>query len=132
MPSAAFPSGDSRGPSSADALPAAPPEQAAEPTLMERVLRETLAAAEQDAAFNPADVAALREVVRQHSGIPISLEPVAIDLVLALLTTHFRSTARPPEFWQALAKRIATTLWDDPPSQTRLQRLWSRLSEVPQ
>jgi len=60
----------------------------------------------------------------------LTLEPVAVDLVQALLQVRFASLVREAEFRLAAATRIATTLWDDPPSHDRLQVFWNRLSEA--
>ena len=116
--------------------PAAVPVERSEPEpratgdLMERVLQETLSATARGQPLDAAEMAALLDVARRHAGAALSLEPVAVDLVQALLQVRFASLVTEAEFRLAAATRIATTLWDDPPSHDRLEVFWNRLSEA--
>lgn len=97
---------------------------------MDRVLRETLAAADPDAPLEAAELEALLQVARRHGNADLSLQPVAVELVEAVLWTRFRAVSGRGDLWQSLAVRIAATLWEDPTSRGRLQVLWSRLTEA--
>jgi hypothetical protein len=56
------------------------------------------------------------------------LEPVAIELVYAVLEGHFVVGASVAgEFWRTAAGHIAQTLLDDPGAKARLERFWTRL-----
>ncbi len=97
---------------------------------MERVVQETLAAAEQDGPGDGATVEALQGVARQYAGVPFALQPVLVAMVRAVLSVRFGALMSPAESWQNMTQRIAETLWEDPRSQDRLQTLWTRLNEA--
>ncbi len=97
---------------------------------MERVLRETLAVTEADVPLEGAELTALEDVARRFIGTALSLHPVVVALVQAILSARFGSLACYPDVGQAVSLRIAQTLWDDPTSQARLLRLWARLTEA--
>jgi len=98
--------------------------------LMDRVLEETLAATDADAALEPGEVDALKQVARRHPNEPLTLSPVATELVGAVLSTRFGHLRDKAEHWQSMSSTIAETLMDDPSSRDRLQSLWARLSEA--
>lgn len=106
------------------------PGQVADPDLLEKVLRETLAASDPEVPMSPGEWEALREVAQRHTDLGLSLDPVVIQLVTAILVTRFRDVECPAELWQVLARQIAGTLWEDPTSRARLHALWGRLIEA--
>ena len=63
----------------------------AEARLLDSVLQQTRAALESGQAVGNAEAQALRAVARRFAGYELSLEPVTVQLVAALLTTRFRS-----------------------------------------
>ena len=106
------------------------PRQVADLDLLEKVLRETLAVSDPEVPMSRGEWEALRQVAQRHMNVALSLDPVAIQLVTAILVTRFHDVACPDELWQTLARQIAETLWEDPTSQTRLHALWARLTEA--
>jgi hypothetical protein len=108
----------------------AEPVSAEHADLMERVLQETLSATAQGQPLAESDMAALLEVARRHRGAALTLEPVAVDLVQALLRVRFATVAAADGLRLAAARRIAATLLEDPPSHDRLLVFWGRLSEA--
>lgn len=94
--------------------------------LLERVLRQTLLDDERDGPLDEADRRALAEVARRHRGKPLTLEPVGVDLVQAVLMTHFAGLADRPGFWRRVSLPIAETLLDDPVARGRIETLWDR------
>ncbi len=74
------------------------------------------------------DLAALLQVVRKYRGQPLSLEPVLVELVEAMLMRQFAQSA-PNENWKAISRDVADKLNEDPRSQSRLHELWRRLSQ---
>jgi hypothetical protein len=112
-----------------------PPERDAEPKqtvpardLLEQVLRQTLNGASETA--DPAALEALSLVAARHRGRPLELQPVAVDLVHAVLSAQFPGQFGDAAGARELSAEIARTLFDDPPSRHRLEALWSRLAET--
>lgn len=111
----------------------APDEPVPDPALLESVLRETLETPVGDSSDDPladGDMEALKEVARRHRGRPFSLEPVAVDLVEAMLHQQFPVRPESVDKWRAIAAQVAQTLCDDPHSYDRLRNLWKHLSGV--
>ena len=102
-------------------------EQTRDPDLLERVLRETSGIFGADEAVDEADSEALAEVARRHGGEPLTFEPIAVELVQAVLRSHFPAQSHSSQLWHALTAQIALTLFDDPVSRDRLEALWVRL-----
>jgi hypothetical protein len=75
----------------------------------------------------PSDVQPLAEVARRLAGQPFELEPVAIELVQAMLAVQFEKAGLPATTLRAMAQQIATTLYEDPTSRERLEALWLAL-----
>jgi hypothetical protein len=76
----------------------------------------------------PNDVGVLASVAQRLAGRPFGLEPVAIELVHAMLQVQFEKAGIPATTLHEMAEHIATTLYDDPPSRERLESLWRGLS----
>ena len=121
--SASGPQDSSRRPQPASA-PQSPSEPAADPDLLERVLQETSELCSTGGPLEGAEREALEEVARRHHGEPLSLDPIGIELVQAVLQSHFPAQPHASQLWQALTVQIALTLFEDPASHDRLQSLW--------
>jgi hypothetical protein len=93
------------------------------------VLRATLESAETDERVTREEVDALREVARRRSPGPLVFDPVAIELVEAIIVVNYGQLRRPPEVWRATAVKIATLLFESPTTRARLENLWARLIE---
>jgi hypothetical protein len=102
-------------------------QPAAERALLESVLQWTEATLWADDPLEAADVDALRQVARRHPGAPLSPDPVAVELVQAMLQTQFAVHADWLPVWQGASGVIAQTLFEDPGARERLEVLWSRL-----
>jgi hypothetical protein len=96
--------------------------------LLDQVLRQTALASASEGPADPATLAALAEVARRYAGEPFALEPVAVELVHASLTSQLPMLATPGRDWKAVSARIAQALFDDPVAHDRLADLWKRLS----
>jgi hypothetical protein len=107
-----------------------PEDRAAEDDgLLQNVLQQTLAAMDVGQVVDDAERQVLREVVERHSGAELCLEPIAEELVSAILTVRFRCLDYPAGVWKSMAPQIARILWEDPASRARLLALWTRLNE---
>ena len=115
----------SRSASSAEERRASQPFQ--DPELLDRVLRSTLAMIQSDEAMEPQEMDALLGVARRHRGEALSAEPIAQELVDAMLRPKFGSISESDEFWRRMSAWIASTMMDDPPARQRLESLWERL-----
>jgi len=124
-----FPLGGAAGDRRQSADRDEPRPVAPDPALLERVLEETLS---EDAVAN-LDSAALRamgEVAGRFRGAALAIDPIAVELVKALLKTHFTGFRISDALWEEVSRQIATTLCEAPDTQAKLERLWSQLSEL--
>jgi hypothetical protein len=105
----------------------------AEPTVdadvMEKVLQETLSAADIDQPLDTAEFEVFQGVARRYAGQPLSLDPIVTELVQSILLYHFGEQMRQTRDWEKMPRAIAETLWDSPHSHDRMQRLWERMAE---
>ena len=121
--------GDSTGRTPSE-TPPSEVEKTPESGLLEQVLQKTLSAAGEGGSLDEPQLAALVEVARRHQGRPLSIDPVIVDLVRAILHINFSRLPASDAVWQVMSRQIAATLWDDRRSQERLERFWARLSEA--
>lgn len=105
-----------------------PAQQAA----LEKVLQATLAGGKSAGHFDADDLPELALVARRHAGAPLSLDPVTVDIVQALLGRVFQSLAGSPEAWRRMTAATAETLYEDPIARQRLELLWQQISETTQ
>jgi hypothetical protein len=101
-----------------------------DPRVMEQVLEETLLSTESDRPLDADELQALARVGLRHTGQPLSLEPVAVELVESILRHRFGERIEKSPAWTEMPRAIAATLWDSPDAHQRLDRLWGRLAGV--
>lgn len=113
-----------------------PQDPAAEPAatiedrgLLERVLRETISAMEGD-SVEPQCMQRLLQVAKRYENQELTLDPIAIELVLGVVEHSFQQFQPPAEGWRTVSERIASVLMDDPQASERLKRFWARLVEA--
>ncbi|MEX2120140.1 MAG: hypothetical protein WD847_11145 [Pirellulales bacterium] len=104
-------------------------EGAVDRGLLEKVVEQTLLSLGGSEPPAPEDVAALREVVSRHSGRRFGLDPVAVEMVEAVLRDQLEQL-RTHQSRRAMVVEIATTLYEDQDSHDRLLALWNKLSEA--
>jgi hypothetical protein len=110
-----------------------PPHEAKnrwEPSLLDQALAETLALASGGTAQDSAELAPFVQVARRHRGRPLTLEPVAVDLALAVLEHRFSQAGFKQEVLQVLARQVAQRLLDDPRARGWLETFWTQISEA--
>ena len=95
--------------------------------LLERVLQETLTDERARESLSGVDRAALLEVAACHRNQPLSLDPIVIALIEAMVQTHFGVLSGSAESWRPITAQIGRTLWDDPAARARLELFWHRL-----
>ena len=98
---------------------------------LEQVLREALVLAEAGPYSPEADaqVSAVREVARRRRGEPFALEPVAVEMIEAVLRNLLGAPAGEEQAWRTVSRAVAETLCEHPASEKRLRALWERLGE---
>lgn len=107
-----------------------PPETLPDATL-EQVIRQT---ADQLGRAGPADPKLwelLRHAVKDLPAGPLTLEPVAVTLVQAILTRELEVLARRQALLTYTARAVAEAILADLPARQRLASLWERLQEGP-
>ena len=97
--------------------------------LLEHVMRQTLECCETVEPLNAAEMRALGEVARRYRGRPLVLEPVAVELVEAVLDSFCPTANNSSRFWRNISVQVAQSIIDDPPALARLKTFWIRLSE---
>jgi hypothetical protein len=97
--------------------------------MLEQILSARTGGAPDKGFVEPADVEALEAVARKLAGRPFALEPVAVELVFAMIEVQFHKAGIPADTLRTMAEQIATTLYDDPVSRQRLEALWLGLSQ---
>jgi hypothetical protein len=96
---------------------------------IDAVVRTTLELADGGEKASLEEVAALREVASRYGPADLVLDPVAIELVAGIIKVNYGALNRQPEFWQAVAEKIAAVLFESPAAKARLENLWRRLGE---
>jgi hypothetical protein len=99
--------------------------------LLAQVVHETLRALEQDMQRREGrgERESLRQLRGRHRDAPLTLDPIVIEMVEALLEGRFASVPRQATFRQQAARWIAESLWEDPEARQRLHALWEQLRE---
>ena len=98
--------------------------------LLQGILDRALSCLEPTDREVRSDLGVLSKVAARHPGKPFTLDPIAIDLVEAMLDSSFSSLGCRPGAWRSVSEAVARTLCDDPTAQERLQALWLRLTEA--
>jgi hypothetical protein len=98
---------------------------------LHEALREALVLAEAGpySPENDAQASAVREVARRRRGEPFSLDPVAVEMVEAVLQTLLGAPSGEEHAWRTVSRAVAETLCEHPASEKRLRALWERLAE---
>lgn len=108
----------------------APARAPAGSPLLDQVLKATMALgrALDDSSSPPLEP--LLAVARRRPGEGMSVEPVARELVEAVLVHEFAGQPKLLEVIPTMSTRLASTLLDDPVSRGRMMRMWDRLQEA--
>jgi hypothetical protein len=97
--------------------------------MLDQILSLTSGGAPRAGYVEATDVQPLLEVARNLASVPFVLEPVAVELIHAVLQAQFSKAGLEAAQVRAMAHQIATTLCDDPGSKARLEALWNALVE---
>jgi hypothetical protein len=125
------PDRDNRNPA-AETYSASEPLRPAPPTesgLLGQVLQHTTEIGDGGEPLERREREALAEVARRYRGQPLDVDPVATELVGAMLVTLIPSPPNSAEGRAVIARCVAQTLVDDPRCQERLAAIWKRCCE---
>jgi hypothetical protein len=95
------------------------------PDILESVLIQTFQSENLDQPLDKRELEALREVARRYRDQPLTLEPVAVALVQAVICPQIQADSSSWDFWRGVITQIAQTQLDDPATHQRLQSLWA-------
>jgi hypothetical protein len=118
-----------RGNSSSSSREASSIRQSFGRELLDQILEHTAKLAGSDLALTPAEREAFKAVARRHRGLPLTLEPVLVELLEAILVCQAPASASAKGFWRPAATEIGQVLLEDPVASARLKALWERLSQ---
>ena len=96
--------------------------------VLEDVLKQTASLYSFETPTNPADLEPLREVAHRLSGMSFGLSPVVVELVRAMLRRQLKGLWTSEEQLIAVSDRVAETLFENPDTNERLEKLWTRLT----
>ena len=129
MSSPQFHPQEAPGPRRTDAArPPAPGYPTVDKDLLNSILQRTMALFEGDGEWTAEECSEFEAVVRRYQGEPLQLDPVARELVEAVLRVEFRERPGWTALWPDVSAQIAQALWEDPVSRGRLETLWGRLA----
>ena len=109
---------------------AASEESAAAPDFLKEVMSQTVAGMTSTRELSPKVFSALLEVAKRYPGEPLSLDPIAIELVGACLSVQMPAIAAREALSRRMYSWVASSLLDDPVARQRLAELWARLGEA--
>lgn len=96
-------------------------------SVLENVLHATLAMCSRDEPLQPGAMDRLRAVARRHADCGELTEPVAAELVRAVLEGYFLTSDDADGVGPGTVAQVARSLLDDPAAGQRLRRFWNRL-----
>lgn len=96
-------------------------------SLLDAIVQQTAAALDDQALAQTCDLPRLRDIAQRHAGDVLTLDPVLIELIEALLETHVPFLARSVTLRSKVARSVSQTLFDNPVCRGRLELLWSQL-----
>lgn len=106
-----------------------PPEDPAAQALLELVLQQTMATYAEMRSTSAELRASLRAVAERFPGGSLTFEPCLVALVSAAIREPFSAWVPEGPAWDALCRRVAVTMYDDPTARERLETLWKQLQE---
>jgi hypothetical protein len=100
-----------------------------EADVLDQIVRATIVSAESQPPITSEEMAALKAVASRWGDVALTLDPIAVELVEAIILANYGQLNRSPEQWRAASTRIAKHLVDSPATNARLNNLWRRLIE---
>jgi uncharacterized protein involved in exopolysaccharide biosynthesis len=105
-------------------------DESAAPDFLKEVMSQTVAAMSSTRELSPKVFAGLLEVAKRHPNEPLSLDPIAMELVAACLQVQFPALTQREALSQRMYAWVASSLLDDPAARQRMAELWARLGEA--
>lgn len=95
--------------------------------LLDVVLHQTAETSDERTFASTVELPRLREVARRYPSDSLTLDPILVTLIDALLETHLPQVCRTATMRTRIAREIARPLFENPVSRGRLELLWSQL-----
>jgi hypothetical protein len=105
------------------------PSGSVDPSLLDRVLRATEGLLEDGRPLGDGEREALWNVARRHRDEAISVDPVVVELVEAVIEPLGELRVEERAFWRSTALPVAEAIMEDPVAHERLASLWQRMTE---
>jgi hypothetical protein len=105
-------------------------ELSSESEMLQQVLNQTLAGLTSTRELNPEVHAALLNVAQRYPNEPLTLDPIAMELVASCLRTQFPALAAREALARRMSLWVAESLLADPAARQRMTELWARLGEA--
>ncbi len=100
---------------------------AREERLLDAVVTQTAAILDEQTLAHTVDLPRLREVALRHPSDSLTLEPILVELLEAILATHLPLISEVGGARTKMARAVARPLFENPVSRGRLELLWSQL-----
>lgn len=95
--------------------------------LLDVVMHQTVAALDERTLAQNVDLPRLQSVARRHASDVLTLDPIVVELIEAVLETHLPPSMQSGGLKSKIARAVAQPLFDNPTSRGRLELLWSQL-----
>ena len=98
--------------------------------LLQRVIDQSIEQWSNDNDPMPIHLEPLLSVAKRHAGMPLTRDPIAVELVEAALVDSLGRGPQEPEQWRSISRQVAETLVINERSFERMERLWQRLQRA--
>ncbi|MCI0629493.1 MAG: hypothetical protein L0Y44_02435 [Phycisphaerales bacterium] len=92
--------------------------------LLSRIVEQQPASADHSTPLSATSRSAVAEVARRYAGERLSLNPITVELLRAVLVDWL---GVPTGGIETIVEQVAATLYEDPVSHDRLQAMWINL-----
>lgn len=97
------------------------------PGLLEMVVEQTVASLDEQSLAETLALPRMREIARRYADEALTVEPILLELIEAVLETHLPPLARVASVKSKVVRAVSQTLFDNPVCRGRLELLWSQL-----
>lgn len=98
-----------------------------EPGLLEMVVEQTVASLDEQSLAETLALPRMREIAQRYVDEALTVEPILMELIEAVLETHLPPLARAGSLKSKVVRAVSQTLFDNPVCRGRLELLWSQL-----
>lgn len=107
--------------------PSSSGSSAVDEKLLDAVVHQTAASLDERSLASMVDLPKLCEIARRHPSDTLTLDPILVEMIAAILETHLSPVCRSDAMRTRIAREVARPLFENPVSRGRLELLWSQL-----